>query len=288
MRVFQMIKVRDMQKSDIDFAKSLTDNEDWGNSIEDWQRLMKVSIPLIAVDGEESLGVTTAFDYGNLGMIGNVVVTSESRGKGIGKILLKEAMKRLESCKSVRVQSRMEVTSFYKELGFLPEGMSTQFRLDADMKSFQPFDVDSDDNIVPAEGYWDEILAIDQRQFGADRSQFLKEINDYLPQCSFVALGEDSSVKGYIMAKGEDSWYEIGPWVVEPGCKNWQGMLQATVQAIPDKSTVEILVPAPNFRITNLLDSIGYNAHSYCMSMFYGEDWPDESNICARGGGDKG
>jgi len=283
-----MIKVRDMQKSDIDFAKSLTDNEDWGNSIEDWQRLMKVSIPLIAVDGEESLGVTTAFDYGNLGMIGNVVVTSESRGKGIGKILLKEAMKRLESCKSVRVQSRMEVTSFYKELGFLPEGMSTQFRLDADMKSFQPFDVASDDNIVPAEGYWDEILAIDQRQFGADRSQFLKEINDYLPQCSFVALGEDSSVKGYIMAKGEDSWYEIGPWVVEPGCKNWQGMLQATVQAIPDKSTVEILVPAPNFRITNLLDSIGYNAHSYCMSMFYGEDWPDESNICARGGGDKG
>ena len=277
-----------MQESDIEFAKSLTDSEDWGNSVEDWQRLMKISIPLIAVDGKKSVGVTTAFDYGNLGMIGNVVVSSQSRGKGVGKVLLKEAMKRLESCKSVRVQSRMEVTTFYKELGFLAEGMSTQFRLDADMKSFQPFDVGSDENIVPAEGYMDEILAIDKRQFGGDRSQFLKEINDYLPQCSFVALGEDGSVKGFIMAKGEDSWYEIGPWVVEPGCKNWQGMLQATVQAIPDKSTVEILVPAPNFRITNLLDSIGYNAHSYCMSMFYGEDWPDESNICARGGGDKG
>ena len=277
-----------MQESDIEFAKSLTDSEDWGNSVEDWQRLMKISIPLIAVDGKQSVGVTTAFDYGNLGMIGNVVVSSKSRGKGVGKILLKEAMKRLESCKSVRVQSRMEVTTFYKELGFLAEGMSTQFRLDADMKSFQPFDVGSDENIVPAEGYMDEILAIDQRQFGGDRSQFLKELNDYLPQCSFVALGEDGSVKGFIMAKGEDSWYEIGPWIVEPGCKNWQGMLQATVQAIPDKSTIEVLVPAPNFRITNLLDSIGYNAHSYCMSMFYGEDWPDESNICARGGGDKG
>jgi len=277
-----------MVESDIEFAKSLTDSEDWGNSIEDWQRLMKISIPLIAVDGKYSVGVTTAFDYGNIGMIGNVVVSSKSRGKGVGKILLKEAMKRLESCKSVRVQSRMEVTTFYKELGFLAEGMSTQFRLDAAMKSFQPFDVGSDENIVPAEGYMDEILAIDQRQFGGDRSQFLKELNDYLPQCSFVALGEDGSVKGFIMAKGEDSWYEIGPWIVEPGCKNWQGMLQATVQAIPDKSTIELLVPAPNFRVTNLLDSIGYNAHSYCMSMFYGEDWPDESNICARGGGDKG
>ena len=56
MRAFRMIKVRDMQESDIDFAKSLTDCENWGNSIEDWKRLLKISIPLIAVDGKQSLG----------------------------------------------------------------------------------------------------------------------------------------------------------------------------------------------------------------------------------------
>jgi|TARA_B110000263_G_C15168196_1_gene445630 GNAT superfamily N-acetyltransferase len=284
-----MIKVRELQESELEFAKSLTDGEEWGNSIEDWQRLLRISIPLVAYEGDELLGVTTAFDYGNLGMIGNVVVSSKSRGKGVGKALLKKAMKKLETCKSVRVHSRMDVTSFYKDLGFMAEGMSTVFRLDANMKSFQPFDVESDkNNIVSAESYWDEIIAMDLRQFGADRSRFLKELNDYLPQCSFVALGEDGSVKGFIMAKGEDDWYEIGPWIVEPGCKNWQGLLQATAQAIPDDSTVEIFVPAPNFRVTSLLDSVEYNAHSYCMSMYYGEDWPDEGNICARGGGDKG
>ena len=284
-----MIKVRELQESELEFAKSLTDGEEWGNSIEDWQRLLRISIPLVAYEGDELLGVTTAFDYGNLGMIGNVVVSSKSRGKGVGKTLLKKAMKKLEKCKSVRVQSRMDVTQFYKDLGFMAEGMSTVFRLDANMKSFQPFDVESDkNNIVSAESYWDEIIAMDLRQFGADRSRFLKELNDYLPQCSFVALGEDGSVKGFIMAKGEDDWYEIGPWIVEPGCKNWQGLLQATAQAIPDDSTVEIFVPAPNFRVTSLLDSVEYNAHSYCMSMYYGEDWPDEGNICARGGGDKG
>lgn len=284
-----MINVRELKESDLEFAKSLTDAEEWGNSMEDWQRLLRISIPLVAHEGDELLGVTTAFDYGNLGMIGNVVVSSKSRGKGVGKVLLKEAMKRLETCKSVRVHSKMDVTPFYKDLGFMAEGMSTVFRLDANMKSFQPFEVESDkNNIVPAEGYWDEIVAMDLRQFGADRSFFLKELNDYLPQCSFVALGEDGSVKGFIMVKGEDDWYEIGPWIVEPGCKNWQGLLQATVQAIPDDCTVEIFVPAPNFRVTSLLDSVGYNAHSYCMSMYYGEDWPDEGNICARGGGDKG
>ena len=284
-----MLKVRALKESELDFAKSLTDGEEWGNSMEGWQRLLRISIPLVAHEGDELLGVTTAFDYGNLGMIGNVVVSSKSRGKGVGKVLLKEAMKRLETCKSVRVHSKMDVTQFYKDLGFMAEGMSTVFRLDANMKSFQPFEVESDkNNVVPAEGYWDEIVAMDLRQFGADRSLFLKELNDYLPQCSFVALGEDGSVKGFIMVKGEDDWYEIGPWIVEPGCKNWQGLLQATVQAIPDDCTVEIFVPAPNFRVTSLLDSVGYNAHSYCMSMYYGEDWPDEGNICARGGGDKG
>ena len=283
-----MINVRELKESELEFAKSLTDAEEWGNSIEDWQRLLRISIPLVAHEGKELLGVTTAFDYGDLGMIGNVVVSSKSRGKGVGQVLLKEAMKRLESCKSVRVHSKMDVVSFYKDLGFIAEGMSTIFRLDADMKSFQPFVIDSDANIVSAEGYWDEILAMDKRQFGADRSKLLKEFNDYLPQCSFVALGDDGSVKGFIMAKGEDDWYEIGPWIVEPGCKNWQGLLQATVQAIPDNCNVEIFVPAPNFRVMSLLDSMSYNAQSYCMSMYYGEDWPNEENICARGGGDKG
>ncbi len=283
-----MIKVRKLAESDLEFAKSLTDAEEWGNSIEDWQRLLRISIPLLAYEGKELLGVTTAFDYGDLGMIGNVVVSSNSRGKGVGQSLLKEAMKKLESCKSVRVHSKMNVVSFYKNLGFMAEGMSTIFRLDADMKSFQPFVIDSDANIVSAEEYWDEILAMDKRQFGADRSKLLKEFNDYLPKCSFVALGEDGSVKGFIMAKGEDNWYEIGPWIVEPGCKNWQGLLQASVQAIPPNCNVEVFVPAPNHRVTSLLDSMGYNAQSYCMSMYYGEDWPDEGNICARGGGDKG
>ena len=283
-----MIKVRKMQKSDINFAKSLTDSEEWGNSFEDWERLLRISIPLVAYSKEDLLGVTTAFNYKNLGMIGNVIVSSEKRGRGVGQILMKEAMKRLEHCKSVRVHSKMDVVSFYNNLGFMPEGMSTVFRLDADMKSLQPFVISSDENIVSAEGFLDQILEMDKRQFGGDRSELLKELISYLPQSSFVSLGEDGLVKGFIMAKGEDNWYEVGPWIVEPGCKNWQGLLQASVQAIPSNSNVEILVPAPNFRVTSLLDTMGYNAQSYCMSMFYGEDWPDEGNICARGGGDKG
>ena len=69
-----MTKVRNLEEDDLDFAKSLTDVEEWGNSIEDWKRLLRISIPLVAYKGDELLGVTTAFDYGILGMIGNCLL----------------------------------------------------------------------------------------------------------------------------------------------------------------------------------------------------------------------
>ena len=288
MRDIQMVEVRNLSESDLDNAKYLTDSEDWGNSKSDWIRLFNMSIPLGAYHDDKLVGVTTAFDFGSLGMIGNVIVSDKFRGKDIGSKLVIEAKKRLESCDSVRVHSNMNSTRFYKKLGFTPEGMSTLFRLDAELKEFQPFAIDSDDNIVPAEGFLDEILEIDKRQFGGDRSELIKDFIRNLPQCAFVALDENQVVKGFIVVKGDENWYEVGLWVVEPGCKNWRGMLQKSVFAIPPKSTVDIFVPAPNHRITSLLDSVGYNADSYYMSMFYGNDWPDESNICARGGGDKG
>ena len=168
-----MIKVRAMQESDINSAKKLTDQVEWGNSIEDWNRLYKISLPIAAYDGDKLVGVTTAFDYGKLGMIGNVLVLDDYRGKAIGSKLVSEAMKKLESCDSVRVHSTMEATRFYQKLGFIAEGMSTLFRLDADMKAFQPFAIDSDDNIVPAERHLEEILMMDKRQFGGDRSEYI-------------------------------------------------------------------------------------------------------------------
>ena len=75
-----MINVRDLKKSELKFAKSLTDQEDWSNSTEDWNRLFRISIPLVAYDGDNLLGIATPFDYGVLGMIGNVVVSSNHRG----------------------------------------------------------------------------------------------------------------------------------------------------------------------------------------------------------------
>ena len=62
-----MIKIKDLLQSDINLAKELTDQVEWGNSIEDWNRLYKISFPIAAYDKDKLVGVTTAFDYGKLG-----------------------------------------------------------------------------------------------------------------------------------------------------------------------------------------------------------------------------
>ena len=132
MRVILMVEIQEIQESDLEAAKSLTDAEEWGNSSSDWNRLLKKSIPLGAYYDGKLVGVTTAFDFSSLGLIGNVIVSEGYRGKEIGSKLVIEAKRRLETCDSVRVHSNMNSTVFYKKLGFTPEGMSTLFRLDAD------------------------------------------------------------------------------------------------------------------------------------------------------------
>ena len=98
-----MIEISKLLETDLETAKSLTDTEGWGNSSEDWNRLFKISHPIGAYDGDKLVGVTTAFDYGSIGMIGNVLVSEEYRGKDVGTKLVTEAMRRLESCSTVRV-----------------------------------------------------------------------------------------------------------------------------------------------------------------------------------------
>jgi hypothetical protein len=144
-----------------------------------------------------------------------------------------------------------------------------------------PFEV-GDAEVESARSDWEELLALDARQFGGDRSRLLNTLADAVPEAAFAVEG------GYILAKGEDTLYELGPWVVESGCQGWQRLLEAAMAALPRGATLEILVPSPNFRVTSLLETQGWEAVDYTVVMVHGEEWSDESNICARAGGDKG
>ncbi|MAH17425.1 MAG: hypothetical protein CL960_02875 [Euryarchaeota archaeon] len=275
------VAVRPMAAGDLELARALTDGEGWGNSARDWERLHALGVALGAEVNGVAAGVCTAHDYGALGTVGNVVVAPEQRGCGVGIALLEAALERLAGCRAVRVHALMPTAGFYRALGFEAEGMSTRFRLSPEMHALAPFDVGSV-AVAPARDRWEEVLAVDAAQFGADRSALLEALATAVPK---AALALDGS---YILAKGEDALFELGPWVVEQGCRGWQTLLEAAVAALPREATLEIIVPSPNFRVTSLLEAQGWEAVDYTLAMVRGGSWSDEANICARAGGDKG
>ena len=277
----ETVTVRPMTAGDLEFAQALTDGEGWGNSARDWERLHSLDVGLVAEVESTAAGICTANDYGELGNIGNVVVAPAQRDHGTGRALVKAALERLTECRAVRVHALMPSAGFYRALGFVAEGMSTHFRLSPEMHALAPFDA-GDAGMGMARDDWEEILALDTRQFGGDRSALLGTLADAVPEAALAVEG------GYILAKGEDALYELGPWVVETGCQGWQRLLEAAMAALPREATLEILVPSPNFRVTSLLETQGWEAVDYTLAMVHGGEWSDESNICARAGGDKG
>jgi GNAT superfamily N-acetyltransferase len=275
------VVVRPLANGNLELARALTDGEEWGNSARDWERLHALGVGLVAEVNGVAVGVCTAHDYGALGTVGNVVVAPEQRGHGVGVALVEAALERLAECRAVRVHALMPTAGFYRALGFEAEGMSTRFRLSPEMHALAPFDV-GDAAVAPAHDHWDEVLALDAAQFGGDRSALLEALAKAVPEAALALDG------GYILAKGEPPLYELGPWVVEPGCRDWRGLLEAAVAALPRTASVEIIVPSPNFRVTSLLEAQGWEAVDYTLAMVRGGSWSDEGNICARAGGDKG
>ena len=286
MKVSKLIEITKMGNEDIQEAVELTDKENWSNTTEDWERLYKIGGGVVAKEEGVLVGISTALDFGPIGTIGNVVVKEEKRLVGIGKLLVERSIEMLEKCETIKVHSLMPSAPFYRKFGFVPAGMSTYFELK--VNGIQPFDVFEAEDIISIDECWENVTEMDEIQFGGDRKKLLVEFKKTVPKMALAKITDTGKVQSYIMAKGDESYYEIGPWVIEPGCKDWKSLFDKAISNANEGAKLGILVPSQNYRITSYLESIGYEAKMYTTDMLRGGTWPDESNICARGGGDKG
>src|SRR4030095_4038975 len=99
---------RPMQRSDIDSAMKLSDGEGWNQTEKDWQLFLENDgdICMVAESNNRVIGTTTAINYSNhVAWIGMVLVNKEYRGKGISKSLLNRVLKKLERCKSIKLDA---------------------------------------------------------------------------------------------------------------------------------------------------------------------------------------
>ena len=82
------LKLRLFRETDIDFALSETKREGWDPTRETFEIHLAHDPEgcFIAVDGDDAVGMITTTRYEKTGWIGELIVTPESRGRGIGTL----------------------------------------------------------------------------------------------------------------------------------------------------------------------------------------------------------
>jgi predicted N-acetyltransferase YhbS len=220
--------IRPFTLDDVDFAVRLTGKEEWGYSKEDFTLmfLMGVGDNFIAEEepSKRAIGMLSTYVYGNkVAWIGNVVVSEEYRQQGVARSLIKHAVRQLrkQGVKAVRLYSKMNTESFYRQLDFVSEGTIGVFtktmgtRRSARTVSESPggkglFRI----NETNAE----QLFELDTKCFGADRRKVLASMvrsQGWLCLAKFNGYTRKNLV-GYIMAGEGENEFLIGPWVCDP------------------------------------------------------------------------
>jgi hypothetical protein len=91
---------------------------------------------------------------------------------------------------------------------------------------------------------------------GADRSFFLRRRWILYPELSKV-LVEDGRVTGYILGRRGEGWMAVGPWVVEPGIKHPQQLLEA-LAVVTGNQMFSVGILESNRRAVEIIQTYGF------------------------------
>jgi ribosomal protein S18 acetylase RimI-like enzyme len=206
-----MLRIRKMRRSDISFAVRLSDQEDWGIPVRDFERILRLDPrgSFIAMENSSRVGLATTTSYGKqIAWIGNVVVEKSRRGKHIGQALVKHAIGYLEKTgvKRIALYSFDENIEYYRKLGFIQGPRFARFR-----RERQPLRDAVSESSARKTMTERSLLATDRKAFGADRARLLV---DMLNSGAASYLGYSARPKrSYLLAKDYEDMRELGPWI---------------------------------------------------------------------------
>ena len=259
--------IRTINASDFDFIIELTAAENVRYTKKDLSRIIDYEPEgcFIALDGERRLGVVTTIVFGRVGWIGNVFVAKSSRRLGAGSKLVREALQyvRRKGVEYAKLYCFPHRIAFYRRLGFVAE-LNVQIVGGVGRAlSFSRVEELPEDS-------FDELVALDGRMFGADRSRMLRRLHQEFREYCFGAYADDELV-GYVMACGSGSDYELGPWVCEPHYQDVfaEELLRAEMNRLDGKS-FELSSPMHNPSVEIILEKYDFKQEGVAVRMGHG------------------
>jgi len=197
------------------------------------------------------VGFVTAIQHGHSGWIGNLLVGSANRGRGIGSMLFKRAMEVLQRSKATTVWLTASTAGrpIYERNGFSScDRIRRWERPGADPQSCH-----SRAEVLSG---WQEI---DYLGWGDSRNELL----DYAAGGGSV-LGEE---QGFLVAQRLGNGHQIGPF----GALNSSAAEQLLEQVLTTVGRAVLDVPAANRTAERLLTSRGFTVKSEVELMYAGQ-----------------
>ncbi len=279
-------RVRRLTERDIERAIELTDLEGWGYTRADFERLLALSPQgcFAAEDGDTVIGVLSTTSYGALAFLGAVIVDPAARSRGVGRLLMREALRHLASTwvQTVRLNAYLNVIPFYEKLGFHGEYGVVRWHADvaaAERGRAAPATPDDLDRLV----------SFDARYFGAPRKALLERLLREYPE-TFLIANEGAQVAGYLVGSPYDHACEIGPWVVAPGRATVARDLFRSLVAKVGPREYAFSGPELNPDLAAFAGEAGFQEAFRTLRMWWGQDlYPgDPRGLWAAAGLEKG
>lgn len=260
-----MIELRLMTIGDIAAGNALCRSAGWNQTDKDWQIFLELNPQgcFVAVDtSNKVLGTVTTIRYDDrFAWIGMVLVDPSRKREGIGTALLNKAMSVLNDVPCIKLDATPAGREVYLKLGFRDEYTLSR------MINTRETPSQTSDEYLSTAGLEDpeNVMAVDEKVFGASRKELLNRIYSNLPSHSFVNASD-----AYCFARRGHNYLHIGP-IVAPNVKDAIKLVERSV-ALDFKSPKIIDVPHHSVEWLQWLGSIGFTWQRDFTRMFKGDN----------------
>lgn len=264
-----LVTSRSMTMNDLAFASALTLAEKWhSETLEEFEGFF-LHAPkgcVIAEQDGRRVGIGVATPYQDAGFLGQIVVTPESRGQGVGRHIVGALLTYLQSmgARNVYLDATKAGAPLYERYGFRRVQPSLRY-------SGAVFAASHAHVRKMRAGDLDAVCRFDRAWWGADRSFFLKRRWRLHGDLCHV-MERRGVIEGYVLGRRRGAKVWIGPWCVAAHVDEPEALLMALAEPGAHVQ-VHAGVLASSARAMRAFDRLGLDlAAEPPWRMLYGPD----------------
>ncbi|HSW84403.1 MAG TPA: GNAT family N-acetyltransferase [Usitatibacter sp.] len=258
------MKYRKFARTDVAAAHRLSLEVGWPHRLEDWKFVQRLGTGHVATDGPSVVGTILTWKHdARHASLGMVIVSPERQGRGIGRELMKRALRDVTR-RSVMLNATEAGQPLYEKLGFVAAGTIEQHQGIAGPvpavalgrgERLRPIGTSD----APA------LAALATRGAGMSRARVLKPL---LVLAKGIALARDDEILGFALFRRFGRGYSIGP-VVAPDAERAKILIGHWVAMHPGKF-LRIDVDGSS-ALASWLDGIGLGNAGRVITMVKGK-----------------